>query len=71
MYITLSETADELRASAATHGWSLDDVSIVDMVPESGLDPEMDQTLLPPSEFEPGKPPAGSSRGSSRTGQHG
>ncbi|MBL6081894.1 AAA family ATPase [Belnapia sp. T18] len=55
MYITLSETADELRASAATHGWSLDDLSIVEMVPESGLDPEMEQTLLPPSEFELGE----------------
>ena len=28
LYITLSETADELRAVAESHGWSLDGVSL-------------------------------------------
>src|SRR5688572_887809 len=28
LYVTLSETEDELRASAAAHGWSLDGVEI-------------------------------------------
>jgi len=55
MYITLSETEAELRASAATHGWSLDGLSIVELVPETGLGAEQEQTLLHPAEFELGE----------------
>ncbi len=55
MYVTLSETADELQASAATHGWSLDGLSILELVPEAGLDSEQEQTLLHPAEFELGE----------------
>ena len=55
MYVTLSETADELRASAATHGWSLDGISVVELVPEAGLGSEQEQTLLHPAEFELGE----------------
>src|SRR3712207_730297 len=32
LYITLSETEAELRAVAATHGWSLDQVELFEMV---------------------------------------
>lgn len=31
LYITLSETTEELRASAATHGWSLDGLELFDL----------------------------------------
>lgn len=55
MYVTLAETADELRTSAATHGWSLDGLSIVELVSDSDLDPEQEQTLLHPAEFELGE----------------
>lgn len=55
LYITLSETADELRAVAASHGWSLDGVSLFELVSESGLDPESEQTVLHPSELELGE----------------
>ena len=55
MYVTLCETADELRASAATHGWSLDGLSVVELVPEAGLASEQEQTLLHPAEFELGE----------------
>ena len=32
LYVTLSETADELRAVAASHGWSLDAVEIFELL---------------------------------------
>jgi circadian clock protein KaiC len=55
LYVTLSETEAELRAVARTHGWSLDQLSIFELVPEAGLDPEQEQTLLHPSEVELGE----------------
>jgi circadian clock protein KaiC len=55
LYITLSETADELRAVAESHGWSLDGVSLFELVSESGLDPESEQSVLHPSEVELGE----------------
>jgi circadian clock protein KaiC len=55
LYITLSETADELRGVAKSHGWSLDGVSLFELVGESGLDPESEQTVLHPSEVELGE----------------
>jgi acyl-coenzyme A synthetase/AMP-(fatty) acid ligase len=50
LYVTLSETAEELRAVAATHGWSLEKVSLFELVSESGLDPDSEQSVLHPSE---------------------
>lgn len=55
LYITLSETAEELRAVARTHGWSLDALELFELVAEGGLDPEHEQTLLHPSEVELGE----------------
>lgn len=55
LYITLAETETELRAVATTHGWSLDALTIFEMVPESGLADEQEQTLLHPSELELGE----------------
>lgn len=56
LYITLSETEDELRAGAASHGWSLDDIAIFELTPpESLLDEEQQQSLLYSSDLELGE----------------
>lgn len=56
LYITLSETEDELRSGAASHGWSLEGVDIFELVPpESLLDDEQQQSLLYSSDLELGE----------------
>ena len=55
LYITLSETENELRAAAASHGWSLDGLSLFELVNEDGLDPESEQSVLHPSDVELGE----------------
>jgi circadian clock protein KaiC len=53
LYVSLSETAAELRAIAASHGWSLDDIEIHELVDPSGsLDAESQYTMFQPSEVE-------------------
>lgn len=53
LYVTLSETAEELRAVAASHGWSLDAVTIRELVPsEASLQPDDQYTMFHPSEVE-------------------
>jgi circadian clock protein KaiC len=55
LYVTLSETADELGAAAATHGWDLGDIDVYELVDEAGLDPDSEQSILHPSEIELGE----------------
>jgi circadian clock protein KaiC len=55
LYITLAETEVELRAVAQTHGWSLDSLTLFEMVPADGLGEDQEQTLLHPSEVELGE----------------
>jgi circadian clock protein KaiC len=55
LYVTLSETADELRTVAASHGWSLDGIDIFELVTEEGLSPESEQSILHPAEIELGE----------------
>ena len=56
LYITLSETEDELRDGAASHGWSLDGIEIFELVPpESLLDEDQQQSLLYSSDLELGE----------------
>ena len=55
LYITLSETADELRAVAESHGWSLDALSIFELASDEALDPETQQSILHPAEIELGE----------------
>lgn len=57
LYITLSETASELRNGALSHGWRLgDDISIFEVSPsENLLDPDQQQTLLYSSDLELGE----------------
>lgn len=53
LYVTLSESERELRLVAKRHGWSLDDISVFELVPpEASLDPEKELTLFHPAELE-------------------
>src|SRR3954470_14724418 len=46
LYITLSETDEELRDTARSHGWDLAGVTIFELVPpESLLDEQQQQSL--------------------------
>jgi circadian clock protein KaiC len=57
LYITLSETEEELRETATGHGWSLDnDIVIFELAPpESLLDKKQQQSLLYSSDLELGE----------------
>jgi circadian clock protein KaiC len=55
LYVTLAETEVELLAVAETHGWSLDPITVFEMVPADGLGDDQEQTLLHPSEVELGE----------------
>ena len=57
LYVTLSETANELRAAAASHGWDLGDkIEVFEVVPpESLLDADQTQSLLYASDLELGE----------------
>lgn len=51
LYISLSETVEELEATARSHGWSLDGIALREVVPaEAQL--ERQQSVLFPSEAE-------------------
>jgi circadian clock protein KaiC len=53
LYITLSETEEELRASAASHGWDLAGITIREMnASDADLDPDEQNTMFHPSEVE-------------------
>lgn len=53
LYITLSETKDELQAGAESHGWSLDGIEIVELIAEeSDLEAEAQLTMYQASELE-------------------
>lgn len=51
LYVTLSETAAELRGVAASHGWSLEGIEISELSPP-GMKPEEQYTLYHPAEIE-------------------
>lgn len=53
LYITLSETKEELLASAASHCWSLDGIEIVELVAgENDFDGDSQVTMYPAAEVE-------------------
>jgi circadian clock protein KaiC len=53
LYVTLSETEDELRSVAESHGWTLDGITIRELSPTEGdLEPEEQNTMFHPSELE-------------------
>jgi circadian clock protein KaiC len=52
-YITLAETAEELEAVAASHGWTLDGIHMHEVLPsEDLLKAEQQYTMFHPSEVE-------------------
>jgi circadian clock protein KaiC len=53
MFVTLSESAEELRASAESHGWSLEGMHVLEVVAsEDKLTPDARYTMFHPSEVE-------------------
>jgi circadian clock protein KaiC len=54
LYVTLSETHDELRAVAESHGWSLTGITIHELGADETLRPGSQYTAFHPSEVELG-----------------
>jgi circadian clock protein KaiC len=53
LYVTLSETEEEIRAIAESHGWTLAGVQVLEVVPsEHSLSPEEQYTVFQPEEVE-------------------
>ncbi|MBY0495810.1 MAG: AAA family ATPase [Cyanobacteria bacterium] len=53
LYVTLSETREELNAVAASHGWDISGVSIRELLPqEDALEADDQYTMFHPSEVE-------------------
>jgi circadian clock protein KaiC len=56
LYITLSETDEELRAGAASHGWDLAGIGVFELTPpEALLDEDQQQSLLYSADLELGE----------------
>src|SRR5688572_11440233 len=56
LLVTLSESEEELRSSAASHGWSLDGIHIVELTaPDESLTQDARYTMYHPSEVELGE----------------
>jgi circadian clock protein KaiC len=56
LFLTLSESEEELRASAESHGWSLEGITIVEAIAsEESLMPDARYTMYHPSEIELGE----------------
>ena len=55
LYITLSETTDELLAVSDSHGWSMDGIAIHELASDHVLDPDAQQSVFHPSEVELGE----------------
>ena len=53
LYVTLSETREEISAVAASHGWTVEGIAIRELVPsEQSLEPGEQYTVFHPSEVE-------------------
>ena len=53
LYVTLSESKQELEASAESHGWAAHELSIAEFVPEeASLNADQQYTVFHPSEVE-------------------
>ena len=55
LYITLSETTDELIAVGQSHGWDITPLSIYELAGENDLDLDAQQSVFHPSEIELGE----------------
>src|SRR5688572_30720154 len=53
LYVTLSESAEEISDIARSHGWQLEGIHIRELIPsERSLDPDDQYTVFHPSEVE-------------------
>jgi circadian clock protein KaiC len=52
LYVTLSESVDELRAVAASHGFDVGSMPMLELLSEEALKPETQYTVFHPSEIE-------------------
>jgi circadian clock protein KaiC len=53
LYVTLSESTEELRQVAGSHGWNTEGLGIFELIPpEDDLKPEAQYTVFHPSEVE-------------------
>ena len=54
LYVTLSETAAELKDVAKSHGWDLDEagLEVFELVSPEQLSPEAEQSIIHPAELE-------------------
>jgi circadian clock protein KaiC len=53
LYVTLSETAEELKAVAHSHGWNIDGIALHELTAlDATIHPETPNTLFHPSEVE-------------------
>lgn len=52
LYVTLSESAEELKSVADSHGWSLDGIEIFELSKETGLEMAEGYTIFHPAEVE-------------------
>ena len=52
LYVTLSETREELQSVADSHGWSLDGITIHELANDESLRPDTQYTVFHPSEVE-------------------
>ena len=56
LYVTLSETAQELQGVARSHGWDLSGIEMREMLPSAdALEPDEQYTMFHPSEVELGE----------------
>lgn len=55
LYLSLSESRDELQATADAHGWNIDEVNVFEYSAHDRLDSEDTSTLFHPSEVELGE----------------
>jgi circadian clock protein KaiC len=53
LYVTLSETEEELQAVVRSHGWTLDGITVHELSPSAAeLEPDEQNTMFHPSEIE-------------------
>jgi circadian clock protein KaiC len=52
LYLTLSETEEEIRSVADSHQWALGDLKIMEVVPSETLSPDEQYTVFHPAEVE-------------------
>ncbi len=56
LYVTLSETMQELQGVASSHGWDLSGIEVREMLPaQDALEPDDQYTMFHPSEVELGE----------------